>query len=149
MWWRNPSLLLLKKKMDTVNKTEKSQAYNKSDDTQESNKTDKVKSIDKSRSTQINDIENTVDKSRSIPRNKLSNIITRMENYREIDIVKEYKNLSDLYLLGDNLAGITSDILCIPHKNKRGKYSRHFDHEKINDSIPNQPKEKGKRKYFN
>ena len=41
-----------RKKIDTFNKTEKSQAPNKTVDTPRSNKTDKVKSIDKSRSTQ-------------------------------------------------------------------------------------------------
>ena len=42
-----------KKKIDTVKKTEKSQASNKIVDTPRSNKTDKVKSIYKSSSTQI------------------------------------------------------------------------------------------------
>ena len=51
-----------KKKIDTVLKTEKSQAYNKRVDTPRSNKTDKVKSIDKSSSTQRTDTEKTVDK---------------------------------------------------------------------------------------
>ena len=44
-----------KKKIDTVNKTEKSQAPNKAVDATKSNKTDKVKSINKSRSNQITD----------------------------------------------------------------------------------------------
>ena len=44
-----------KKMIDTVNKTEKSQAPNKTVDAPRINKTDKVKSIDKSRSTQITD----------------------------------------------------------------------------------------------
>ena len=56
-----------KKKIGTVNKTEKSQASNKTVYTPRGNQTDKVKSIDKSRSTQITDTELTVDKSRSIP----------------------------------------------------------------------------------
>ena len=51
-----------KKKIDTVNKTEKSQAPNKIVDTLKSNKIDNVKSIDKSRSTQRTDTENIVDK---------------------------------------------------------------------------------------
>ena len=51
-----------KKKIDTVNKTDKSQASNKTVDIPKSNKTDKVKSIDKSR---------------SIPRTKLSNKTNR------------------------------------------------------------------------
>ena len=42
-----------KKKIDTVKKTEKSQASNKKFDATKINKTDKVESIDKSRSTQI------------------------------------------------------------------------------------------------
>ena len=37
------------------------------------------------------------------------------------------KDFSDLSLPGDDLAGTTPDILCIPHKNKI-KQSRHFDH---------------------
>ena len=41
-----------KKKIDTVNKTEKSQESNKKVDTPIINKTDKVKSLDKSRSKQ-------------------------------------------------------------------------------------------------
>ena len=40
-----------KKKVDTVNKTEKSQASNKTLDTYRSNKTNNVKSMDKSKST--------------------------------------------------------------------------------------------------
>ena len=65
MWWK-------------INKTEKSQAYNKIVDTCKRNKTYTVKSIDKSRSTQITDIVNTVDKSRSITGTYLSNISTRI-----------------------------------------------------------------------
>ena len=41
-----------KNNIDTVNKTEKSQAFNRTVDKFKSNKTYKVKSIDKSRSTQ-------------------------------------------------------------------------------------------------
>ena len=44
----------------TSNKIEKSQASNKIVDTPRSNKYDKVKTLDKSRSTQRNDTENTV-----------------------------------------------------------------------------------------
>ena len=67
-----------KKKIDTVNKTDKSQSSNKTVDTPKPNETYKLKSIDKSRSTQITDTENTVDKSRYIPRTNLSNKITRI-----------------------------------------------------------------------
>ena len=51
-----------KNKIDTVKRTEKSQASNKAVETPKRNKTDKVKSIDKSRSTQITDTVNIVDK---------------------------------------------------------------------------------------
>ena len=63
----------------TVNKTDKSQASNKTLDTPKINITDKVKSMDKSRSTQITDTEYTVDKSRSTPGIDFSNISTRIE----------------------------------------------------------------------
>ena len=46
---------IAKKKIDTVNKTEKSQASNKTVDTSSSNKSDKGKSLDKSMSTQRTD----------------------------------------------------------------------------------------------
>ena len=49
--------ILAKKKIYTVNKIEKSQACNKTVDSPKSNKTDTVKSLDKSRSTQITDTE--------------------------------------------------------------------------------------------
>ena len=55
-------LMSEKNKIDTVKKTEKSQAYNKTVHTPRSNKTDKANSIDKSRSAQRTDTENTVDK---------------------------------------------------------------------------------------
>ena len=41
-----------KNKIDTVNKTEKSQASNEAEDAPKSNKNDKVKSLDKSGCTQ-------------------------------------------------------------------------------------------------
>ena len=54
--------ILAKKNIDTVNKTEKSQACNKRVYTLSSNKYDKRKSLDKSRSTQRTETENTVKK---------------------------------------------------------------------------------------
>ena len=78
-----------KKNIDTINKTEESQAPNKTADTPKSNKTEKVKSIYKSRSTQRTDTENTVDKSRSIPRTNLYNKITRIEESSEIVFHRE------------------------------------------------------------
>ena len=51
----------------------------------------------------------------------MSNISTRIEKPTEIDIVRDNKDISDLSLPGDDLAGITPDILCIPRKNKINK----------------------------
>ena len=67
-------------RIDTVNKIEKSQASNKTVDTPKKHKTYTVKSLDKSRSTQRTDIENTVDKSRFIPRSNYYSKSTRIEN---------------------------------------------------------------------
>ena len=65
-------------KIDTVNKTEKSQASNQTVDAPKIHKTYTVKSLDKSRSTQVNDTGNTEDKSRSIPRSIYSDKSTRI-----------------------------------------------------------------------
>ena len=51
---------IAKNNIDTVNKTDKSQASNKKVDTSSSNKYYKGKSLDKSRSTQRTDTKNTV-----------------------------------------------------------------------------------------
>ena len=51
---------IAERKIDTVNKIEKSQALNKKIDTSSSNKPDKGRWLDKSRSTQTTDTENTV-----------------------------------------------------------------------------------------
>ena len=68
-----------KKEIDTVNKTEKPHESNKTVDTSKSNETGTVKSLDKSRSTQRTDTENTVDKSMCIPRSNYSSRSTRIE----------------------------------------------------------------------
>ena len=107
-----------KRKMDTVNKTEKSQASNKTVDTHKIKNTDTVKSFDKKRSTQITDAVNTVYKSRSIQGTYFFYISTRIEKPTEIDIVKDNTDPSNLSLPGDDLAGITPYILCIPRNNK-------------------------------
>ena len=103
-----------KKNINTFNKTDKSQASNKTVDTSKSNKTETFKSIDKSRSTQISDTLNTADKSGSIIGTNLSNISTRIVKPTEIYIVKDNNDLYGLSLHGDNLAGITPDIIFIP-----------------------------------
>ena len=64
---------IAKNKIDTVNKTEKSQACNKTVDKSSSNKSDKG---------------NKVNKSRFISRNRLSNKSTKIEKTSEIDICK-------------------------------------------------------------
>ena len=117
VWKAITYLISEKNKIDTVNKTEKSQAYNKIVDSPKINKNDTVKS----RYTQRTDIVNTVDKSRSILGNNLSNISTRIENPTEIDIVKENKDLSGFSLHVDYLLVITPDILLIPRKGERKK----------------------------
>ena len=111
-----------KKKIDTVNKTDKSQSSNKTVDTPKTNKTNTVKSLDKSRSTQRTETENTVDKSMSIPRSNNNNKSIRIEKPSEIDIHKENLNVSGLTGQGEIVSSKTPDTLCIPHKNKRKKY---------------------------
>ena len=77
---------IAKKKIDTVNRTDKSQEYNKKIDTSSRNKSEKVKSLYKSRSTQIIETENTVktvNKSRSILSDSLSGKSTKIENYQK------------------------------------------------------------------
>ena len=72
-----------KTNIDTVNKTEKSQALNKRVYTPKINKAEIFKSINKSRSTQRTDTKKTVDKSGSIPIINLSNKITRIQNLQK------------------------------------------------------------------
>ena len=81
--------ILAKKKIDTVNKTDKSQASNKTVDISSRNKSEQGKSLDKSRSNQRTDIENTVNKvnkSRSISRTSLSNKSTKILKPPEIEV---------------------------------------------------------------
>ena len=92
-----------KKKIDTVNKTEKSQASNKTVDTPKRNKTETDKPLDKSRSAQIIDIENTVDKSRSIPISNISDKSTRIEKSSEMHIHKDNLSIYVLSVQGEIL----------------------------------------------
>ena len=82
------------------------------------------KSIDKSRYAQRTDTVNTVDKSGSTTRTNLYNISTRIEKPIEIDIVRDNKDISDLSLRRDDLAGIAPYIICILRKNKRKKLQK-------------------------
>ena len=83
-----------KKKIDTVDKREKSQTYNKTVYTPRSNKTDKVNSIDKSRSDQTTDAENTVNKLGSIQGTNLSNKGIRIEKLSHTEICKDNLSVS-------------------------------------------------------
>ena len=133
---------------DKVNKTEKSKSSNKIVDTPRSNKTDKVKSIDKSRCTQITDTENTVNKSRSIPRTNLSNKSTRIEKPSEIDIHRDNLSVSVLSGHGEILSSVTPDQQNIPRKNKKVKLQTLRLLEK--SLFKNQSTQgKGKINYFN
>ena len=110
-----------KNKIDTVNKTEKSQASNKTLDKPKSNKNDTVKPLDKSRSTQITDTKNTVDKSISIPRSNCSNKSTRKDNPSEIHVYKDNLSVSGLPAQRESLSSETSDTICITHNSNRKK----------------------------
>ena len=91
-----------KKKIDTVNKTEKTQIP-------------KIQSLPQKKHDTLTSIYNSM----YAKRINLSNISIRIEKPTEIDIFKENKDISNLYVQGDDLAGITLDILHIPRKNKR------------------------------
>ena len=80
---------ILKKKVDTVNKTEKPQTSNETVDTSSSNNYDKCKSLDDSRTNQrtyTEKIVNKVNKSRSISRISLSQKRNKIEKPSEIGI---------------------------------------------------------------
>ena len=104
--------------IDTVNKSDKSQAYNKTVDTLKRKKTDTVRTIDKS----------SILKELTLLTQYINQGIFQYKNYpievpeyqkpTEIDIVRYNKHISDLSLQGYDLASITQDIILIPHKNK-------------------------------
>ena len=123
MLWRNPSLLLFwaKKKTDTVNKIESSQASNKTLDTSKSNKTDTIILLDKSRYTKRTDTENTVDKFRYIPGSNYSNESTRIGKTSEIHIHKENLSVSIFSGKGESVSSVTLDNLFITCNNKGKK----------------------------
>ena len=95
----------------TVNKTNKSQAYNKTVHAPKINKNYKVKSIDKSRSDQRTYTENTVDKSSSIPRTNLFTKSTRIEKPSEIDIYSDNLRVSVLSGQGKRLSSVSPNII--------------------------------------
>ena len=76
---------IAKNNIDTVNKIEKSQASKRKIDRSSSNKSDKCKSLDKSRSTQRTETEDTVktlNKSRYISSASLSEKSTKIEKLK-------------------------------------------------------------------
>ena len=99
-----------KKKIDTVNKTEKTQIP-------------KIQSLPQKKHDTLTSIYNSM----YAKRINLSNISIRIEKLTEIDMVKDNEYLSGLSLHWDYLASITPYILCIPRKNNRND-SRHSDH---------------------
>ena len=115
-----------KKKIDTVNKTEKSQASIKKLDTSSSNRSENGKSLDKSRYTQRPYTENTINKinkSRSNSRTGLSNKSTKIEKPLEIDIINNDLNISVLSGQNESLSSLAPDQQRIPRNNKRNKTS--------------------------
>ena len=96
MWLRKPTHLWSpqKKKIDTVDKTEKSRKFREIVNTYKSNITDTI---------------NTIDKSRSTPRNNSSNKITKIEKPLEINIHWESLSVSALSGQRESLASVTPD----------------------------------------
>ena len=83
---------------------------------------DKSRSLDKSRSTQCTETEDTVktlNKSRSISSASFSNKSTKIENLIEIDISKDNSSISLLYGHGASVSSESPDKKSIPSKNKR------------------------------
>ena len=103
---------IAKKDIDTVNKTEISQASKRKKDKSSSNKYDKGKSFDKSRSTQGTETEEavkSVNKSRSISWASTSDKITKLEKPKEINISEDNSSLSGMSGHGKTLSIITPD----------------------------------------
>ena len=73
--------------------------------------------MDKSRTTQRTDTENTVYKSGSITRTNISNKSTRIEKPPEINIHRDNLGVSVLSGQGESLSSVSPDILCITRKN--------------------------------
>ena len=124
MLWRNPSLLLFqqKRKLTQSTKERKHKPPIKQQIHPKRNKNDTVKSIDKSRSTQIDNTENTEYKSRSIPISNYSNRSTRIEKLSEINIHKDNLSISGSSVQVESLVSRTPDtppvLLAIAKKKK-------------------------------
>ena len=116
MWLRKPSHLWSpqKKKIDTVDKTEKSR---------------KLKEIVNTYKSNITDTINTIDKSRSTPRNNSSNKITKIEKPLEINIHWESLSVSALSGQRESLASVTPDNILFLARIKKIN-SRHFSYKK-------------------
>ena len=89
-----------------------------------SNISNKGKPLDKSRSTQRTETEDTVkpvNKSRSISSASLYVKINKIEKPKEIDISKENSIISGMSVHGESLSSITPDKRRITRNNKRKK----------------------------
>ena len=95
------NIISTKKKIDIVNKTDKSQPSPETIDTSKNNKNYTV---------------DRADKSRSIPVTNLSNKITQIEKHSKISIHRDNKDASYLYIQRDNLASVTPDNIYISSK---------------------------------
>ena len=82
--------------------------------------------MDKSRSTQIIETENTVNKENKSRSNSPTSLYvksTKIEKPSETDISKDNLSISFLSGHGEILSSVTSDQQCITRKNKRNKTS--------------------------
>ena len=126
MWWRNPSILPLRKIILTHLKNRESTSIQNKKDKYISNKSDKGKLQDESRSTQITeteDIVKSVNKLESISSANLSDKSTKIVKPKEIDIRKDNSSLSVMSVHGESVSSVTPDKQRIPRKNKRKKTS--------------------------
>ena len=97
----NASIASTKKKIDTVDKTEKPQKF---PEVVVTSKNKKNYTVDKA------------DNSKSIPVTNISNKSNQIENPSEIDIHRENWSVSVLSVQGESLSSVTPDQPCITWK---------------------------------
>ena len=103
---------------------------------------EKSKSLDKSRSTQGTETEDTVkalNKSRYISSASLSDKITKIENPKEIDIRKDNPSLSGMSGHGASVSSVTPDKQRTTRKNKRNNTSDTSIKGKYIIQVPDNP----------
>ena len=126
MWWRNSSILPLRKIILTHLKNRESTSIQNKKDKYISNKSDKGKLQDESRSTQITETEDvvkSVNKLESISSANLSDKSTKIVKPKEIDIRKDNSSLSGMSVHGESVSSVTPDKQRIPSNKKRKKTS--------------------------